>query len=399
MADPQFELEREPAAVLAAIPLATEYLATRTELTSLTKLRAEGLSPELARAAVEQAILRQGLDHHWSRDWLFTRDTAEQASHPLVAAFHAGVIHSDGVTEIVDLTAGIGSDCAAIAAVGLNVIAIERDQHTAALLTHNLREFAQARVVVGDSEHVAPKSDAYFVDPARRSGTRSATGARALPERDPERWSPPLSRVRSLSENATVYMKAAPAFEPPHEWARYSISVNRNLVEMFTTNSHDGTYAVMIDTRTGDTTVIEQMPKNTIPEQTLHGDTPVSLGSFIYEVDPAISRSGLTTQVADQLGLRCIGTRGMWLTGEHIPAVPYLRTYRVHDQFPIKEIASRVSHLPGVAIKNKDSQQDFATLRKASRKPDHNSWAVVITTIEGNEVAILVNREIANYPE
>ncbi len=45
MADPDRELEREPepAAVLAAIPLATEYLATRTELASLTKLRAEGL--------------------------------------------------------------------------------------------------------------------------------------------------------------------------------------------------------------------------------------------------------------------------------------------------------------------------------------------------------------------
>jgi hypothetical protein len=391
---PDSDRELEPAAVLAAIPLATEYLATRTELASLTKLRADGLSPELARAAVEQATLRQGLDHHWPSDWLFTRDTAEQASHPLVAAFHASVIHRDGVTEIVDLTAGIGSDCAAIAAAGINVIAIERDQHTAALLTHNLREFVLATVVVGDSELLAPQSAAYFVDPARRSGTRTATGARALPERDPERWSPPLSRVRSLSEKATVYMKAAPAFEPPHGWARYSISLNRNLIEMFTTNSHHGNFAVMIDTRTGETTIIKQLVDSSIMDE-----KNMALGPFVYEVDPAISRAGLTPQVAEQLGLRGIGTRGMWLTGEHVPAVPYLRAYRVHDQFPIKEMASRVSHLPGVAIKNKDSQQDFANLRKASRKPDHNSWAVVVTTIEGNEVAILVNRDRANYPE
>ena len=383
----------EPDEVLAAIPRAAELLATQSELASLTKLRAEGLSPELARAAVEQVILRQGLDHHWSADWLFTRDTAEQASHPLVAAFHARVIHSDGVTEIVDLTAGIGSDCAAIAATGIKVIAFERDPRTAELLTHNLKSFEQVTVVCGNSELLAPASAAYFVDPARRSGTRSATGARALPERDPERWSPPLSLVRSLSENATVYLKAAPAFEPPKDWARYSISVNRTLVEMFTTNSHRGNYAVAIDTRTGTTTVIEQYGES------IKSPVDISLGSFIYEADPAISRAGLAGQVADQLGLMCIGSRGMWLTGDHIPDVPYLRTYRVHDQFAIKEIADRVSHLPGVAIKNKDSQHDFALLRKASKKPDHNSWAVVVTTVGEREVGILVNREIADCPE
>ena len=383
----------EPDEVLAAIPRAAELLATQSELASLTKLRAEGLSPELARAAVEQVILRQGLDHHWSADWLFTRDTAEQASHPLVAAFHARVIHSDGVTEIVDLTAGIGSDCAAIAATGIKVIAFERDPRTAELLTHNLKSFEQVTVVCGNSELLAPASAAYFVDPARRSGTRSATGARALPERDPERWSPPFSRITSLSNNATVYMKAAPAFEPPKDWARYSISVNRTLVEMFTTNSHRGNYAVAIDTRTGTTTVIKQYGES------IKSPVDISLGSFIYEADPAISRAGLAGQVADQLGLMCIGSRGMWLTGDHIPDVPYLRTYRVFDQFAVKDMADHVSHVPGVAIKNKDSQHDFALLRKASKKPDHNSWAVVVTTVGEREVGILVNREIADCPE
>ncbi len=384
----------DPTEVLAAIPRAIELLATHSELTTLTKLRAEGLSPELARAAVEQVTLRQGLDRHWPVDWLFTRDAAEQASHPLVAAFHASVMKSDGVTEIVDLTAGIGSDCAAIADAGIDVIAIERDQHTAALLTHNLIQFPQATVIIGDSELVAPESPAYFVDPARRSGTRTPTGDRALPERDPERWSPSLSRVIALSESATVYMKAAPAFEPPSEWSRYSISVNRTLVEMFTTNSHLGNYAVVIDTRTDTTTVIKQREGSL---NTSGNNNP--LGSFIYEVDPAISRAGLTGQIADELGLHSIGARGMWLTGDHIPAAPYLRAYRVHDQFAVKDIATRVAHVPGVAIKNKDSQQDFATLRKASKRPDHNSWAVVVTTVKGSEVAILVSREKANYPE
>ena len=159
--------------VLDLIPLAATLVQSEGGLKAITLLRSQGYSPELVRSALEQVDLRSGLDSHWPADWLLTRDGAEQASHPLVARFHAQIVAESGVSSIVDLTAGIGSDCAAMAERGIAVIAIERDPRTLAALTHNLSQYSEARIIDGDSDVVAPTSDAYFVDPARRSGTRT----------------------------------------------------------------------------------------------------------------------------------------------------------------------------------------------------------------------------------
>lgn len=375
--------------LFALIPLAIELVHSQGELKAVTALRAKGYEPELVRSAVEQVTLRDGLDQHWPTNWLLTRDGVEQASHPLVAQFHAQVVAESGVTSIVDLTAGIGSDCAALAERGINVTAIERDPRTIVVLAHNMSRYSQATIIDGDSDVVAPASSAYFVDPARRSGTRTATGARALPERDPERWSPPLSSVIARSHSATIFMKAAPAFEPPPGWARYCISLDRNLVEMFTTNAHSGTCAVVIDSKASTTSILTET--NFSPR-----DRDQQLDKYLFELDPAVTRahlgSQLCSQMAHNLNLFEIGTKGMWLTGSTALFGPYWRCFMVHDTFPVKDIAHKVAHLPGVAIKNKDSLLDFNTLRKAAKKPDHNAWAVVITSVNGQEVGVLVSR-------
>lgn len=373
------------------IPLAAELVGSVGELKAVTSLRAQGYDPELVRRAVEQVTLRTKLDSHWPTNWLLTRDGVEQASHPLVADFHAQVVKDSRVTSIVDLTAGIGCDCAALAARGIEVTAIERDPKTVSALAHNMIPYSQVKIIDGDSDVVAPASNAYFVDPARRSGTRTATGSRALPERDPERWSPPLSRVLTRSQSAAVFMKAAPAFEPPVGWARYCISLDRNLVEIFTTNAHSGTFAVVIDSKANTTSVLtatDFSPSNRNQQ----------LERYLYELDPAVTRAQLGSQLAHDMNVNELGAKGMWLTGSGALFEPYWRCFMVHDTFSVKEMAQKVAHLPGVAIKNKDSQLDFTTLRKAAKKPDHNKWAVVITSINGQEIAVLVSRVTTAEP-
>lgn len=367
------------------IPLATDLVHSDGELKAVTTLRARGYDPELVRSAVEQVTLRDGLDHHWPTTWLLTRDGAEQASHPLVANFHAQVVAESGVASIVDLTAGLGSDCAAMAERGIKVTAIERDPRTLTALSHNLSKYTSTVIIDGDSDVVAPTSNAYFIDPARRSGTRTATGARALPERDPERWSPPLSKVLARSKSATVFMKAAPAFEPPSGWARYCISLDRNLVEMFTTNALSGTFAVVIDSKANTTNILIDTDNTPV-------DKDQQLDKYLYELDPAVTRAQMGSQLAHNMNLSELGTKGMWLTGSTALFGPYWRCFMVHDTFPVKEIAQKVAHLPGVAIKNKDSHLDFTTLRKAAKKPDDNVWAVVITSVNGQELGVLVSR-------
>ena len=365
------------------------------ELTVITSLRAQGHGVDSVRLALEQVELRDKASMTWKtsgrqrQNWYFTRDGLEAASHPLVAAFHADIISGSDATTVVDLTAGLGSDSDAFIHAGLNTTAIERDPNTAALLAHNL---PSAKILITDATLLDPSQwdshdTAIFIDPARRGTSRSLDGARALPERDPERWSPPISFVKELANNFRVFVKAAPAFSPPEGWAQFVISLDANVVEMFTTNATTGTYAVMINSETQDTSVITQ---NAEPHKQLQIE--ISTEGFLYEVDPAITRAGLAPQVASELGLIPVGTKNIWIFGAATPFA-HARAYRVHDIFPVKEIKSRVKHLPGIALKTKDGRREQKDLRKACDKPDHNEWAVVILGSGTSEKAVLVQRE------
>jgi hypothetical protein len=365
------------------------------ELTVITSLRAQGHEVDSLRLALEQVDLREKASIAWKasgrqrQNWYFTRDGLEAASHPLVAAFHADIISRSNASAVVDLTAGLGSDSDAFIHAGLNTTAVERDPRTAALLAHNL---PGAKILITDSTLLDPSQwdphdTAIFVDPARRGTSRSLDGARALPERDPERWSPPISFVKELANNFRVFVKAAPAFSPPEGWAQFVISLDANVVEMFTTNATTGTYAVMINSETENTIVITQNLEPLTQVQ-----AKISAEGFLYELDPAITRAGLAPQVASELGLTPVGAKNIWLFGAATPFA-HARSYRVHDIFPVKEIKSRVKHLPGIALKTKDGRRVQKDLRKACAKPDHNEWAVVILGSGTSEQAVLVQRE------
>ena len=365
------------------------------ELTVITSLRAQGHGVDSLRLALEQVELRDKAALAWKnsgrprQNWYFTRDGLEAASHPLVAGFHAEVISNSGYGGVIDLTAGLGSDSAAFIDAGLNTTAVERDPNTAALLANNI---PGASIVIGDCTLLNlgqwdPDQTAIFIDPARRGTSRSIDGARALPERDPERWSPPISFVNELAKKYRVFVKAAPAFNPPEGWAQYVVSLDGNVVEMFTTNAATGTYAVMINSEREETSIITGSTQPiTLPQ------VEISAPGFLYELDPAITRAGLTQQVAAELGLTLAGEKNMWLFGAATP-FHHARASLVHDVFPVKEIKSRVKHLPGIALKTKDGRREQKDLRKACAKPDHNEWAVVILGSGATEQAVLVQRE------
>lgn len=365
------------------------------ELTVITSLRAQDHGADSLRIAVEQVELRDKAAISWGtsgiqrQNWFFTRGGLEAASHPLVAAFHADIISRSDANAIVDLTAGLGSDSAAFIHAGLETTAVERDPNTAALLAHNL---SGAKIVTADATLLDPDqwdshNTAIFIDPARRGTSRSLDGARALPERDPERWSPPISFIKKLAEKFQVFVKAAPAFDPPKGWAQFVISLDANVVEMFTTNATTGIYAVMINSETQETSIITQNEEVLTPPQ-----LSISPDGWLYELDPAITRAGLTEQVASEFDLTPVGTTNIWLFGAATPFA-HARAYRVHDIFPVKEIKERVKHLPGIALKTKDGRREQKDLRKACAKPDHNEWAVVILGRGTSEQAVLVQRE------
>ena len=116
---------------------------------------------------------------------LFTPDGLEQATRLRVAAMHAGRFAEAGVDVVADLGCGIGADSLAFAALDLGVLAVERDEVTAAIATYNLAPFPSARVELGDAETADLAGiGGVWLDPARR-----ADGPRLD---DPSDWSPSL---------------------------------------------------------------------------------------------------------------------------------------------------------------------------------------------------------------
>ena len=84
--------------------------------------------PEVVAAAATQARLRTRATARFpgpARWW--TPDGLEQATRPEVAARHARRFVQAGVQVVADLGCGAGSDALAMAAAGLQVLAVDRD--------------------------------------------------------------------------------------------------------------------------------------------------------------------------------------------------------------------------------------------------------------------------------
>ena len=176
------------------------------------KLRAQGHPPHLVAAALTQSRLRaraRGKFGPFAAGMLFTPDGLEQATRLSVAARHAQRFSSAGVQRVADLGCGIGADSMALATFDREVVAVERDDVTAAVATMNLRHWPEAVLRCED----ATTTDlggigGAFVDPSRRT----AAGKRLL---DPHHGSPPLSFVLDLARRlAAVGLKTAPGI--PH---------------------------------------------------------------------------------------------------------------------------------------------------------------------------------------
>src|SRR4051794_31015715 len=176
------------------------------------RLRREGHSPTLVAAALTQSRLRAA-GHvkfgPFADGMLFTPAGLEQATRLSVAARHAQRFAAAAIERVADLGCGIGADSMALAGLDREVLAVDRDEVTAAVATVNLRHWPEAFVRREDA--TTTELGGYggaFVDPSRRT----SSGKRLL---DPREGSPPLSFVLDLARRLPgVGLKTAPGI--PH---------------------------------------------------------------------------------------------------------------------------------------------------------------------------------------
>ncbi|MCS0498692.1 class I SAM-dependent methyltransferase [Protaetiibacter mangrovi] len=357
----------------------------------VSRLRAAGHPPELVSAVLTQARLRtraRARFGEFADRMLFTPDGLEQATRLPVAAVHAGRLARAGMTSVADLGCGIGADALAFAGLGLRVVAVERDEVTAALASYNLAPFPQARVVHGDALEEEPgEVDALWFDPARRGG-----GKRSL---DPADWSPALDAVFARAAERPSGVKLGPGLDHellPEGVEAQWVSVDREVVELVVWS---GALA-----RNGVGRSALLLGAGGAAELTAAGPAPDAepgpLGEYLLEPDGAVIRARLIGELARRVDGRMIDPTIAWITSDASPATPFGQAFRVREVLPFDErklkSALRERGIGTLEIKKRGVDVDPASLRARLGLRGSQSATLVLTRIAGSRSAILVDR-------
>ncbi|WP_189349165.1 class I SAM-dependent methyltransferase [Zhihengliuella salsuginis] len=300
-------------------------------------LRKAGHDAEVVTAVVHQARLRALASVKFgpfAEHMLLTRAGLEQATRVNVAALHAQRYVKAGLTRVADLGCGLGADAMAMAALELDVTAVELDETTAAAAMVNLMPWPNARLVQGDAtEFDLTGFDAVWLDPARRTTTSSGT-SRVF---DPESFSPPLSFVERLADSGLpVGVKLGPGI--PHEsipagceaqW----VSVEGSVTEValwFGPLARDGVKRAALVLAAGGAAELTGETHDDAAD-----DVEVSeMRGYLYEPDGAVIRAGLVREAMSRVGGHLLDPHIAYFTSDAAEPTPFARAYKVLDVMP-----------------------------------------------------------------
>ncbi len=358
---------------------------------TVSRLRGAGHDGGLVAAVLEQARLRSRARPKFgdfADRMLFTPAGLEQATRLRVAALHAGRFAEAGIDVVADLGCGIGADALAIAALDLGVVAVERDELTAAIAAFNLAPFPSARVELGNAEDADLAGvGAVWLDPARRDGATRLT--------DPGGWSPSLDWAFELATRLPAGIKLGPGIDrdliPATSEAQW-ISVDREVVELVLWS---GPLA-----REGIRRSALVLGSTGVAELTAAADSPDAeagpLGGYLVEPDGAVIRARLIGDLARAVGGRMLDPTIAWITADEPPATPFGQSFRVIERFPLdvktlkRELSAR--GIGRLEIKKRGVDIDPAQFRTRLALSGEGSATLVLTRIAGARAAILVER-------
>jgi hypothetical protein len=382
-------------------------------LAAASALRARGIAPALAAAALTQTELRRraaGKFGPAAEAMFFTRAGLEQATRSVVADRRAARLAAAGVTTLADLGCGLGADAMAAARHGIRVYAVEADAFTAEAAAANVKAAGLDDVVTvenTDATTVAvERFDAVFADPARRR----SSGGRVF---DPKSYSPPWDFVAGLAKRVPrTVLKLAPGIDhallPPGaegEW----VSVDGDLVEAAfwcgplaevprrASLLHPGP-------PTGPFPPAGLSPeagaalRGGVREAGLTGSgtaaAPVGpIGGFLYDPDPAVVRSHLVAEFAETVGGRLADPDIAYVYTDGPVDTPFARRLEVTDvmSFSLKRLRTllRDRGVGRLEIRKRGSALEPDRLRRDLRLSGPNAASLVLTRAAGAPTVIL----------
>ena len=367
------------------------YSSTDDVVRSVSELRKAGHPPELVAAVLSQARLRVRAEAKFgpfAERMLFTEAGLEQATRLSVAALHAGRFQAAGVTWVADLGCGIGADALALAALDLEVTAVERDEVTAAIAAYNLAPWSNARVELGDAESFDLAGvGGVWLDPARRDGAKRL--------RDPADWSPSLDFAFGLGERLPTGVKLGPGIDrellPPGAEAQW-VSVDREVVELamwFGAVARPGVRrAALVIGAHGSAEL-------TAAEDSADAEAG-PLGEYVLEPDGAVIRARLIGDLARTIEGRMLDASIAYVTTDAPVATPFASCFRVVEDFALdqrslkRELAAR--GIGTLEIKKRGVDIDPAAFRTALAPKGEKSATLILTRVGGKRRALLVER-------
>ena len=362
---------------------------------TVSKLRAAGHDADLVATVLTQAKLRaraKAKFGEFAEHMFFTEDGLEQASRLPVAALHAGRFRGAGITQVADLGCGIGAESLAMAAIDLNVVAVELDEVTAACATYNLAPFENASVENADVTQIdLVEFESQFFDPARRE--LGSAKERATRKFDPATFSPNFDWVLEEARKRPTGIKLGPGH--PHEaipddceaqW----VSVNGDLVELslwFGKLARPNIARSALLIRDG----VKHELTSAVSDS---GHANVrELGEYIYEPDNSVVRSHLISVLASDLKLGLVSPEIAYLTGDAELESPWLRGFKVLENltFDRKKLKARLQEL-GIGIleiKKRGSDVVPETLRKELQLKGKRAATLIITRVGDSHRALI----------
>ena len=357
-------------------------------LAAATALRARGIAPGLASAALTQAELRRRATAKFgpaAAGMFFTRTGLEQATRAVVADRRAARLRAAGAGTLADLGCGLGSDALAAARQGLRVHAVDADPLTAALAAANAEAAGLAHLVTvecADATSVpVEKYDAVFADPARRRAGRGRV-------MDPRSWSPPWDFIATLPERVPrTVLKLAPGIDhallpagAEGEW----VSVDGDLVEAA---FWCGPLAE-VPRRASLLPAGRQLTGSGVEA------APVGpVGAFLYDPDPAVVRSHLVAEFAAAIGGRIADEEIAYVYTDSAVDTGFGRRLEITDVLPFSlkrlRILLRDRGIGRLEIRKRGSALEPEQLRRDLRLSGSAGASLVLTRVAGAPTVLL----------
>ena len=374
---------------------AAQELAPREQdyLTHFQHLTRE-YAPDLARAALEIAILRGAADRKFPfADRLFaTRDALEQASGWEVSTYRAERFRE--FDTIVDLGCSIGSDTLAFSdhapAVGIDIdplrLAMARENFRA------IRPSAQVALMQADLRYsipiwTVPFPCALFFDPSRRVEHRRV---HSVHDYTPQLsiiddWRPRYPAL-GVKVSPGVSLAELQGYDAEVEFISHHGSL-KEAVLWFGPLKRCSRRAAILP---GPHFLESDLPEDVLRKRKLPLSQPLA---YLYEPDPAVLRAGLVYDLGERINAYQLDPDIAYLVSDQKVVTPFARAWMVEDWMPfgLKKLRAylREREVGRVIVKKRGSPLQPEELIQKLKLKGHDKRVVFLTHLQGRPIVVI----------